>query len=173
MPQMDVQPVKKRKLQITKKQESFAQAILAGKSRLEAYVECYDKAGSGLSQASLYSMSYRVATSEVVKARIAELRAQSSESLLWSREMAIRKLTEILEAEDSSRDIQLKAIKELNGMMGYEAPRKNAAQGQRIAVMGDLIIDTGIKRDGMTIEGQSQAIEPPQSDQALPVKPGE
>ena len=169
MPQMDVQPVKKRKLQITKKQESFAQAILAGKSRLEAYVECYDKAGSGLSQASLYSMSYRIATSETVKARIAELRAQSSESLLWSREMAIRKLTEILEADDSSRDIQLKAIKELNGMMGYEAPRKNAAQGQRIAVMGDLIIDTGVRRDqGMTIEGElasadtaSAAPEPP------------
>ena len=69
--------------------------------------------------------------------------------------MAIRKLTEILEADDSSRDIQLKAIKELNSMLGYEAPRKNAAQGQRIAVMGDLIIDTGIKRDGMTIEAET------------------
>ena len=138
---------------LTKKQEDFAQAIVAGMGRLDAYKRSHDPKTNNVN--TLYSMSFKVVSNERVKARIAELRAQSSESLLWSREMAIRKLTEILEAEDSSRDIQLKAIKELNGMMGYEAPRKNAAQGQRIAVMGDLIIDTGIKRDGMTIEAET------------------
>ena len=140
---------------LTKKQEDFAQAIVSGMGRLEAYRRSHDPKTNNVN--TLYSMSFKVVSNERVKARIAELRAQSSESLLWSREMAVRKLTEILEADDSSRDIQLKAIKELNSMMGYEAPRKNAAQGQRIAVMGDLIIDTGIKRDDMVIEGEAVA----------------
>lgn len=145
--------MKKRKRSVTQKQENFAQAVVAGMSRIEAYQLHYDTKSQ--SKAALNTMSARIANSEAVKARIAELRDVAAENLLWTQEMSVRKLTDILDDPEATHDVRLRAIKQLNDLFGWGG-QKETRPSQSVSIMGDIIIDTGIRREMVTIDGKAE-----------------
>lgn len=114
-------------MSLTPKQEKFAQEVASGKSQADAYRAAYNCAKS--KPESIVQNASRLMSDANVSSRVAELKAQLSEKALWSREDSVNALLSVINNPDKQRDI-VAAVKELNLMHGYEAPKEIKHSGE-------------------------------------------
>lgn len=109
-------------MSLTPKQEKFAQEVSSGKSQADAYRAAFNCEKS--KPETIWSKASELMADDKVSARVEELKAQLSEKALWTREDSVRILSEIATDAEASRKDKTGAIKVLNEMHGYNAPKK-------------------------------------------------
>jgi len=105
---------------LTPKQEKFAQNVAAGMSLSDAYRASYDASKSN--KQTVNQRAHEINGKSEIAARIKQLKEQLSERQLWSREDSIKKLIDVM--SDARPNDIIAAIKELNNMQGFNAPKK-------------------------------------------------
>jgi hypothetical protein len=63
-----------------------------------------------------------------VRARVAELKAQLSEKLLWTREDSLKTLIAVINAPDNAGNI-ISSVQAINKMQGFDAAEKHELTG--------------------------------------------
>lgn len=109
-------------MSLTPKQEKFAQEVASGKSQADAYRAAFNCANS--KPQTVIENASRLMADSNVSARVDQLKEQLSEKALWTREDSVRILAEIAKDEEASRKDKTGAIKVLNEMHGFNAPKK-------------------------------------------------
>lgn len=107
---------------LTPMQEAFAQAVASGKSKSEAYRIAYPRSKQWKPE-SVWNKASAIASHVGVSARIDEIRAELSDRGIWTRENSARALIGVVNSPDKASDI-VAAVKELNAMHGFEAPKE-------------------------------------------------
>ncbi len=107
-------------MSLTPKQEKFAQNVAKGMSLSDAYRASYDASKSN--KQTVNQRAHEINGKSEITARIKQLKEQLSERQLWSREDSIKKLIEVM--SDARPNDIIAAIKELNNMQGFAAPKK-------------------------------------------------
>ena len=105
---------------LTAKQESFALAIVNGKSQTDAYKEAYDT--SNYKDNTIHVNASALVSNTKVSSRIAELRKDLVSKELWTREKSVIALVAVYNSLDAKCSDKVSAVKELNCMHGYNAP---------------------------------------------------
>lgn len=105
---------------LTAKQEAFAQGIADGLGQADAYRAAYD--AEGMKDNTIYPRASELMKNSKVTARVAELKAAVQEKQLWSREMSVKALVQAY--KEGSGAVKVSAVKELNAMHGYNEPAK-------------------------------------------------
>lgn len=105
---------------LTAKQESFAQAIAAGKTQADAYRDAYD--AENMKENSVWTNASKLMADAKVAQRVEELRKGLEKKELWTREMSVKAL--IGAYKDGNPTAKIAAVKELNAMHGFNAPTK-------------------------------------------------
>lgn len=114
--------------ELTPKQENFAQAIASGMSQADAYRSAFDVKPT-TKQESIHVNASKLMADANVAQRVAELKAELSAKVLWTREDSVRTLIEVIQRADKPSDA-VSAVKELNAMHGFNAPKKLDIGGQ-------------------------------------------
>lgn len=114
-------------MSLTPKQEKFAQEVASGKSQADAYRAAFDCKRS--KPETVQANASRLMADSRVSARVKELKEKLSEKALWSREDSVNALLSVINNPDKQRDI-VAAVKELNLMHGYEAPKEIKHSGE-------------------------------------------
>ena len=109
--------------ELTTQQEKFAQLIASGKNRSDAYREAYPKSRRWKKEA-LWANSSALANDARVSVRISELKQAVEEQCLWTREDSVRTLREVAADEASKGSEKVAAVKALNDMHGFDAPKQ-------------------------------------------------
>lgn len=108
-------PEKKKKL--TDRQNLFCRFKAKGKSNADAYRDAFNnKAGDP----NIHQKASVLMAMPKIQERIKELQAAEGREYIWTRNMAIMYLIEIVENEVAA--FALGAIKELNVMHGFDKP---------------------------------------------------
>ncbi len=107
-------------MSLTPKQEKFAQNVAKGMSLSDAYRASYDASKSN--KQTVNQRAHEINGKSEITARIKQLKEQLSERQLWSREDSIKKLIDVM--SDARPNDIIAAIKELNNMQGFNAPKK-------------------------------------------------
>jgi hypothetical protein len=105
---------------LTAKQESFALAIVNGKTQADAYRESYDT--SNYKDNTIHVNASALVSNTKVASRIAELRKAIVSKELWTREKSVIALVAVYNSLDAKCSDKVSAVKELNCMHGYNAP---------------------------------------------------
>jgi len=105
---------------LTAKQESFALAIVNGKSQTDAYKEAYDT--SNYKDNAIHVNASKLVSNANVALRIAELRKAIVSKELWTREKSVKALIDVYNHPDAKCSDKTASVKELNCMHGYNAP---------------------------------------------------
>lgn len=109
------------------KEEQFAQLVASGTTQTEAYKVIRPQARNYKPE-TVYSKASHMAKRETVKARIVEIKEETSRLEGMSREFKRKKLQEIVEDFESSTNDKLRAIDLDNKMCGeYETKLKMTA----------------------------------------------
>jgi phage terminase small subunit len=114
---------------ISPKQEHFAQCIADGMTQADAYRTAYDTTKS--KPESIWSKASELMADVKVTARVAELKAELAKKAIWTREMSVKALVQaykVAQVQNSSTGMA-GAIKELNAMHGYNAPKQVELSG--------------------------------------------
>ena len=119
---------------LTPKQEAFAQAIADGLSQADAYRKAFDVKPTTKPE-TIQANASRLMADSKVSATVAELRQALSEKALWTREMSVQALSNIVLGSQARPGEIVAAVKELNSMHGYEAPKKSD-----LRVSGGLVV---------------------------------
>ena len=117
-------------MSLTFKKEKFAQCIVDGMTQAEAYRTAFDVRPSTKPETIYDSASKLMATPEITH-RVKELRAKLEEKAIWTREMSVKALVQaykVAQVQNSSTGMA-GAIKELNAMHGYNAPKQVELSG--------------------------------------------
>lgn len=111
---------------ITAKQEAFAQCIAKGDDQATAYRTAY-KAGH-MKDETVYPHASRLMKNDKVMTRVAELRTETAEQQLWTREMSVVGLIKAFDVAASEKQAagMTGAVRELNQMHGFNEPTKLA-----------------------------------------------
>ena len=135
-------------MMLTTRQENFAQAVAAGKTQAEAYRAAYPRSG-GWKDKTVWERASRVAHSDKVAARVAELRRELQHKNLWTREDSVRKLRKIgIDSESKPTDV-IAAVRALNAMLRFDAPEKaDVAADARLAIQFCFGKSIGVANDG-------------------------
>lgn len=107
-------------MSLTPKQEKFAQNVAKGMTFSDAYRKSRD--ASKMADETVHKRASELAQKGEILGRIDKLKEQLSERQLWSREDSIKKLIEVM--SDARPNDVIAAIKELNNMQGFNAPKK-------------------------------------------------
>jgi len=105
-------------MNLTPKQEKFAQCVADGMSQADAYRTAYDCKPTTKPE-SIQDSAYKVMANPEVYQRVEELRAQLAEKSLWSRADSVNILAEIAQDLGNKAGERVSAIKELNAMHGW------------------------------------------------------
>jgi phage terminase small subunit len=105
---------------LTAKQESFALAIVNGKSQTDAYKEAYDT--SNYKDNTIHVNASQLVSNTKVASRIAELRKSIVAKELWTREKSVKALIDVYNHPDAKCSDKTASVKELNCMHGFNAP---------------------------------------------------
>lgn len=122
---------------LTAKQEAFAQGIADGLGQADAYRRAYD--AEGMKDNSVYPKASELMKNGKVAARITELRAGVQEKQLWSREMSVKALVQAF--REGTGSVKVAAVKELNAMHGYNEPAKLNINGNLLTRIQRQVID--------------------------------
>ena len=109
-------------LDLTKKQEAFAQLIAAGSNKIDAYKNA-GYAWEKCTTSSMHVGANNVFVNPKVRLRIDQLKKELSNVCLWTREDSTKALINVVKNPDKQSDV-VTAVKELNLMHGYNAPIK-------------------------------------------------
>lgn len=107
-------------MNLTPKQELFAQNVASGKTQADAYRAAYN-AGK-MKDATIISKASILMADGNIRARVAEIKKTLENKQLWTREMSVRALMGAY--KEGSPSVKVSAVKELNLMHGYNAPIK-------------------------------------------------
>jgi hypothetical protein len=113
---------------MTPKQEKFAQCVADGMTQADAYRTAFDVRANTKPETIVANASRLMADSNV-SARVNELKTQLSAKALWTREMSVAALQDVLYNPDRQSD-KIAAVKELNLMHGYNEPIKHEVTGK-------------------------------------------
>lgn len=114
---------------MTPKQEHFAQCIADGMTQADAYRTAYDTTKS--KPESIWSKASELMADVKVTARVAELKAELAKKAIWTREMSVKALVQaykVAQVQNNASGMS-GAIKELNAMHGYNAPKQVELSG--------------------------------------------
>lgn len=109
---------------LTAKMEQFAQAIVSGANQTNAYRAAYS--ASGMTAQTVWVKAAKLAGQDKVRIRIATLQADLADKRLWTRARSVEALIEAFDTASAKGNPagMTGAIKELNAMHGYDAPKK-------------------------------------------------
>lgn len=109
---------------LSAKQEAFCQAIADGKDQATAYRTAYNAVN--MKDETIYPHASRLMKNDKVKTRVAELKAETAQQHLWTREMSVISLIRAYEMAimEKSASGMTGAVKELNIMHGFNQPTK-------------------------------------------------
>lgn len=122
---------------LTAKQEAFAQGIADGLGQAESYRAAYD--AGDMKDNTIYPHASKLMKNDKVRIRITELRAGVQEKQLWSREMSVKAL--VAAYREGSGAVKVSAVKELNAMHGYNEPAKLNISGNMVNRIQRQVID--------------------------------
>ena len=105
-------------VKLTQKQENFCQAIADGKNASDAYRTAYNTSAG---YKHVNEVSSRMMANDKIRTRVRELKEAIAEKVLWTREDSIRALKDSV---DEKGAVRVSAVKELNAMHGFNAPKK-------------------------------------------------
>lgn len=105
---------------MTPKQEAFAQALADGMTQSDAYRVAYGP--KNMAEDTIHQAASRLAKNSKILARLEELREPLIEKALWTREMSVKALVQAY--REGNAGVKVSAVKELNAMHGYNAPKK-------------------------------------------------
>lgn len=106
-------------MNLTQKQESFAQNIADGMTQADAYRAAYDCAPTTKPE-TIQKRACELMADGVISGRVAELREMLTEKALWSREDSVNVLKSIANDERNAKPAErVSAVKELNAMHGW------------------------------------------------------
>lgn len=131
---------------LTPKQELFAQNVASGKTQADAYRAAFN--ASKMKAETIRSKASILMADGNVRATVEKYREQLANRHLWTREDSVRVLREVAESEKGSERVQ--AIKELNAMHGFNAPKK--------------VELTGANGEPLKVESIKRVIVDPKSD---------
>lgn len=114
-------------MNLTHKQEAFCQAIANGMNQSDAYRSAYD-AGKMKPDVVNVKASQLAAVGKVA-VRLAELKQSLSEKSEWTRLDSVTALRNIVEGSEVKHSDITGAVKVLNEMHGYNAPREINVNG--------------------------------------------
>ena len=126
-------------MELTAKQEAFAQAVSGGMNQSDAYRAAYD--AGNMKPDVVNVKASQLAANGNVSVRIAELKAALASKALWSREDSVYALREIATDSEAKAAEKVSAIKELNLMHGFNAPTKLELGGVLIHRIERVVID--------------------------------
>lgn len=115
-------------MKLTAKQEKFCQGVADGLSQADAYRAAYD--ASKMKPQTLWVKAAELMASGNVAVRVDELRAALAEKAMWTREKSVKTLVDIINTGDAKAGDKINAVKELNSMHGFEAPKKHQVTGE-------------------------------------------
>ena len=118
-------------MELTAKQEAFAQAIAGGMNQSDAYRTAYN--AGHMKDEAIWVNASKVASGAKVALRIESLKAAIADKQLWTREDSVRALREVANKDEARGAEIVAAIKELNSMHGFNAPVK-------LDLKGDLMV---------------------------------
>lgn len=113
---------------LTSKQESFAQAVASGMSQAEAYRTHYDVDPDCKPETIWVNASQLMADTNVSQ-RVAFLKDEIAAKALWTREDSVRTLKDIATDDAARHGDKTGAVKVLNEMHGYNAPKEINVNG--------------------------------------------
>jgi len=103
---------------LTPKQEKFAQCVADGMTQADAYRVAYDCAPTTKPE-TIQNKAHELMKNGEVAARVKELREMLTEKALWSRADSVNILAEIAQDLGNKAGERVSAIKELNAMHGW------------------------------------------------------
>lgn len=115
-------------MSLTSKQEAFAQLRAGGMNRSDAYRQVAD-VGENTTEESIHQSASRMDANVNVKSRVAQLKDEIAAKALWTREDSVRTLKEIATDEAARHGDKTGAVKVLNEMHGYNAPKEINVNG--------------------------------------------
>jgi hypothetical protein len=137
----DTQKVAREKkmshVNLTAKQEAFAQGIADGLGQADSYRRAYGN--EDWKDSTIYPVASRLMKNSKIVARLAELRSEVQEKQLWSREMSVKALVQAF--REGTGSVKVAAVKELNAMHGYNEPAKLNINGAMVHEVRRLIVD--------------------------------
>ena len=105
-------------MELTPKQEKFAQYIADGMSQADAYRTAYDVSAS--TKASTVQVNASKLMSDTnISLRVEELRKQLSDISVWDRADSVEVLAQIARGIESTNMERISSVKELNAMHGF------------------------------------------------------
>lgn len=135
-------------MNLTPKQEKFAQCIANGMTQADAYRSAFNVKPTTKAETIIASAS-RLIKSPNISARVKTLQVQLSEKALWTREDSIKALKEAMQiAKDNNQSAGMTAaVKEINAMHGFNAPQKHEITGADGSSLAPTVVVTFNDRD--------------------------
>lgn len=126
---------------LTPKQEKFAQCVADGMTQADAYRAAFNVSPDSKIQTAIKRASELMLDGDI-SGRVAELREKLTQKALWTREMSVQAL--LTAYQEGNASVKVSAVKELNAMHGFNAPKKvdvtNSDGSMSGAIMGDAVL---------------------------------
>lgn len=126
---------------LTHQQERFAQEVASGKSQAEAYRIAYPRSLKW-KPATVWESASRAMADRKVAARVDVIREELAQKGLWTREDSARALIGVINKPDKASDV-VAAVKALNDMHGYDAPKEIKHSGEVTAITRRIVDSSG------------------------------
>ena len=110
-------------MDLTAKQEAFAQAVVGGLNQSDAYRSAYN-AGK-MKPETIQSKASLLMKKGMVGARVDDLRKELADKSLWTREQSMQTMVDVICEGGSKATDKINAVKVLNEMQGFNAPIKS------------------------------------------------
>lgn len=130
-------------MELTPKQEKFAQCIADGMNQSDAYRAAYD--AGAMKPSTVNVKASELMADGKVTVRVDQLRKALSDKALWTREDSVKALKEIANGIGvaSKPNEVVAAVKELNAMHGFNAPVDINLGGKVVSVIERRIVRPG------------------------------
>lgn len=123
---------------LTAKQEKFCQAIADGMTQADAYRAAYS--ANKTSDKVVYVKASEMMADGKISVRVSELKSALEAKQLWTREESVKTLAGIAKDNDAKQADQINAVKALNTMHGFDAPKQfDMSIKQLPTIIDDLV----------------------------------
>ena len=123
---------------LTPKREAFCQAIADGMTQADAYRSAYS-AGK-MTDKTIWKRASELMDDGEVTGRVSELKSALEAKQLWTREESVKTLAGIAKDNDAKQADQINAVKALNTMHGFDAPKQfDMSIKQLPTIIDDLV----------------------------------
>ncbi len=112
---------------LTAKQEAFCQAVASGMNQSDAYRSAYD--AENMKPETVQSKACLLMAEGKIRARVDSLKQSLSEKSEWTRLDSVTALRNVVEGSEAKPSDITGAVKVLNDMHGYNAPKEITVNG--------------------------------------------